>query len=241
MGGWNRVLVLSLLLACAVAPAVCLAGENPKFAVPKPPAAVAETPTMEEWLRRLAGRFEYDGVANPYAVPPSGPPGGGLFFGGGGGPPQPRPVSGRSDCIHVGGGPGVQCVLDVKWREEWSPSGVARPPHPNLSPAMMLFGFEPGKARLHFLQVDNKGIAQGGTGVLSGNTARLATDPPRNGNVGVSRIYAPAHGRFIQVWVSAKGPQGEGLPNLVFTMRRITPDEAGEPSGMPPAQPEAAR
>jgi len=223
MGGWNRVLVLSLLLARVVAPAACPAAENPRFAVPKPPPMSAEqTPPMEEWLRRLAGQFRYEGLANPSSL-------------------DPRPVSGRADCINVGRGPGVQCVLDVKWREKWIiPPGTPVPPHPDLSPAMMLFGYEPG-ARLHYLQVNNKGIAQGGTGTLSGSMAKLVTDPPRNGGVGVSRVYAPAHGRFIQVWVSAKGTQGEGLPNLVFTMRRITPDETDGASGTPPAQPDADR
>jgi len=220
MGGWNRVLDLSLLLACAVTPAACLAGENPKFAVPKPPAAVAETPTMEAWLTRLAGQFKYEGMVNPYS-------------------PAPRGVSGRSDCIRIGSGPGVQCILEVKWPERWS-IGAPVPPHPDLNPAMVLFGFEPGRARLHYLQVNNKGIAQGGAGVLKGSTATLLTDPPRYGTVGVSRIYAPPHGRYIQIWVSARGPQGEGLPNLVFYLRRITPDETGEAPELPPAQPDTS-
>jgi len=105
--------------------------------------------------------------------------------------------------------------------------GTALPPHPNLNPSMMIFGFEPGQARVHFLQVDNKGIARGGTGVLSGNMATLMTDPPRNGSVGVSRIYAPPDGRHIQIWVSVKSPQGEGMSTLVFYLRRVAPGAGG--------------
>lgn len=104
---------------------------------------------------------------------------------------------------------------------------------------MMLFGFDPKTMRLHFLQVNNKGVAQGGTGVLGGNTAKLMTEPPRNGASGVSRIYAPAHGRYIQIWVSSRGAQGEGQPFLVFTLRRVAPGGTGDASDLPPAQPGA--
>jgi hypothetical protein len=219
MGRRNHVVVVSLLLAGVVAPASFPAGENPRFAMPGPPTTAEATPTMEEWLRRLAGQFRYEGMANPYAR-------------------EPRPVSGRSDCMQVGSGPGVQCVLDVKWPERWLGTNPM-PPHPNLDPSMMLFGFEPSGDHLHFLQVDNKGIAQGGTGVLSGNMAKLMTDPPRNGGVGVSRIYAPAHGRFIQIWVSSKGTQGEGVTTLMLYMRRVAPAETGGASRPASAQPDA--
>jgi len=223
MGRWNHVVVVSLLLAGGVAPPAFPAGENPRFAMPRPPTTAEATPTLEAWLRRLAGRFEYEGAANPYGQPPE----------------EPRPVTGRSDCINVGNGPGIQCVLEVKWRERRDGMGNPIPPHPNLDPSMMLFGLEPSGDRLHFLQVDNKGIAQGGTGVLSGNIAKMITDPPRNGGVGISRIYAPAHGRFIQIWVSSKGTQGEGVATLVFYMRRVTPAGTGGASRPAPAQPDA--
>lgn len=226
MGGWQRALGVSLLMARVVAPASSHAGENPRFSVPRPPTEAEQTPALEVWLSRLAGRFEYEGMANPYGSLPE----------------EPRPVSGRSDCMTVGNGPGVQCVLDVRWRDRRDVMGNVVPPYPNLNPSMMLFGYEPGTAQLRFLQVDNMGIAAGGTGVLTGNTAKLTTGPPRTGSVGVSRIYAPAHGRFIQIWVSSRSlTQGEGPSFLVFNLRRAKSHETGGQPGSAPARSDTGR
>jgi hypothetical protein len=40
-----------------------------------------------------------------------------------------------------------------------------------LDPAMILIGLDPGKSTLNFMLVDNKGLAEAGSGFISGNRA----------------------------------------------------------------------
>jgi hypothetical protein len=115
---------------------------------------------MDVWLRRLVGRFRWEGMLDtqPLQAPVDGS--------------NLLRVQGMGDCVAVGQGPGVQCVLDVRWPEMWSLAGdpVAVP---NLTPAMSLYGIDAVRERYVYLQVDNKGLAVGGPGTLYGATATL--------------------------------------------------------------------
>lgn len=153
---------IALLVAAA-----CIVLEPTNAASPRAPLETlvehpppASTMDMGDWLRLLVGRFKWDGVLDT----------------------QPQDstelntdllsVQGMSDCVSVGAGPGVQCVIDVRWPENYSFEGnpVAVP---NLTPAMSMFGIDAARQRLVYLQVDNKGLSIGGPGTLSGNGATM--------------------------------------------------------------------
>lgn len=132
---------------------------------PSPATAVE----MDVWLRRLVGKFRWEGVLD---VEPR--------FGREDGT-DVLAVRGYSDCVAIGSGPGVHCVLDVRWNEKYTFMGkpVAVP---NLTPAMMMFGIDAARERMLYLQVDNKGLPHGGVGSLVGSTAEfrapcISTDP----------------------------------------------------------------
>jgi hypothetical protein len=57
------------------------------------------TPTPDVWLRRLVGNFKLDGAIK------LGPCESGNC----------AAITGKIDCIAVGDGPGVQCVINAKW------------------------------------------------------------------------------------------------------------------------------
>jgi hypothetical protein len=159
-----RPLSASALLAAAVAiiaatPAEAAAPRRPLETLvrhPPPPTPV----DMDIWLRRLVGRFRWEGMLDTK--------------------PQEAPedmtdilsVQGMGDCVAVGQGPGVQCVLDVRWPDSWTLQGGAVAV-PNLTPAMSLYGIDAVRERFVYLQVDNKGLALGGPGSLHGATATL--------------------------------------------------------------------
>lgn len=192
----NALVVASSLLACGLAiaqPRTAAAVSN-EAAIP-----VTEPAAMAEWLRRLVGRYTFDGSVEvvyyhegegyeehrcaPLPPPPS--ESGEL-------PPPATPycstIQGKGDCIGIGKGPGVQCILDVSWQdihevillgEDQSnaeagiynlPGGVS-----NLSPAMALFGLDPASSAINYLLVDQKGLPEGGSGSIRGNRATFKT------------------------------------------------------------------
>lgn len=131
-----------------------------------PPATPVE---MDAWLRRLVGRFRWEGVLDIF--PQVGMEDGSDMLG----------VGGISDCIAIGSAAGVQCVLDVRWKELYTHEGEPLAV-PNLTPAMSMFGIDAARERMLYLQVDNKGLPHGGPGSLVGSTADfrsvcLSTDP----------------------------------------------------------------
>jgi hypothetical protein len=108
--------------------------------------AVGDLAELTRWLPRLAGRFRYDGTLamNPDDI---------------------RIVKGFSDCKLVGEGPGVQCMININWPEIGPNGNRGGPPH-NLAPSMILHGLDPLAAKILFLQVDSKGLAEGAEGTL---------------------------------------------------------------------------
>lgn len=125
-----------------------------------------ETPTRKvaeliPWLRRLLGEYIYDGYVD---------------LGGKGEPEDRRTVRGGGTCVGFGVAPGVQCEIVVRWPEvrgengEEVMGGVS-----HFNPAMILYGLEPDELGIRYLQVDSRGLAEGTTGYVIGNTATFRT------------------------------------------------------------------
>lgn len=139
-----------------------------------------------EWLRRLVGQFRYQGNVE--------------LRGPDGKPLARQNVSGKSDCVAFGLAPGVQCSVKVQWPEFKGADGAAVVGAVStLQPAMILYGLDPDKRGIHFLQVDNKGVADGGVGLLLGDT--LTTKAPCEGIPGncqrTTKITAKEDGSLI--------------------------------------------
>lgn len=166
---------------------------------------------MDEWLRRLAGNYQLDGAVEVVFFPPEDNHGCAPMPEGG---PYPRAIGrepsegeerpppvlpwnpycstikGVADCVALGKGPGVHCVLNATWPDMYDmvtdeinpdftrnetgifslPGGVAY-----LRPSAMLFGLDPGNAAISYLLVDHKGMPEGGKGELNGNRATFKT------------------------------------------------------------------
>ncbi len=154
------------------------------------------------WLRRLVGTYRFDGMIANHDVG----------------------VKGKADCVAIGTGPGVQCVLNVTWQDIWMmdlqsarmvtvPGGVSY-----LDPAMVLFGLDPGKQGINYLLVDNKGLPEGGVGRNSSDRAVFKTpcvdapglfDSMATRNFGepyrtcdrIIRIEAKPDARIVYMWI----------------------------------------
>jgi len=114
--------------------------------------------------------------------------------------------------------------------------GNAIPPHPYLNPSMVLYGIDREGGLLHYLLVNNKGIAEGGTGVLSGNTATFtSTHQTERGLVTVTRIHAPRDSRYVEISVSSKNRYRgeESLPSLIMYLRRVPHSGSAETPAPP--------
>lgn len=162
---------------------------------------LVEPAQIGAWLQRLPGRYKIDGSVEVRMRATTEPPPSG------GDTPPPSladlvlermrtesgqsdildgtPVRGLGDCVAVGDGDGVQCVLNVTWqelREEVVPSqtergGVFNLPGgvSNLAPAMALFGLDPRMAEVRYLLVDSAGLAEGESGGVIGDQATFKT------------------------------------------------------------------
>jgi len=193
-------------MACVVLLAAGAAGANPRNGNARPPREparpVTEAAEIGAWLQRLAGRYRFEGMvevrtrATVTEEPPeaAGAEPGSLaaeimvrerLASGQSDVFDVTPVQGMGDCITIGTGPGVQCVLQVNWkemREVVTPSttergGVFNVPGgvSNLVPAMVMYGLDPGQAVVRYLQVDSAGLAEGAAGSVVGNTATFRT------------------------------------------------------------------
>jgi hypothetical protein len=194
----NRKAWLAGMLAACVAVTAGAAGGNPrkggrsgKYLVPEP---VTDTAAMSEWLLRLADRYRVDG-GGTITIPPADQSvkrattedsrvGRGsseeedeepefVYF----------PVKGSGDCVTVGAGPGIQCIFNIHWDDQFEvntdpdkgPIGVFNLPAgvSYLNPSMMLAGLDPLRKGLQLLLVDNKGLPEGGSATIAGDRATL--------------------------------------------------------------------
>jgi hypothetical protein len=245
--------VLAGLLACPPA------GARP-HAPPSPWQDPAGPPTEGDvWLKRLVGRYRIDGMVHVVAKGPCGqlPPEGQN-------PPPPPPVycesvKGMADCVAIGSGPGVQCILQITWPDMYEtvyppeddvgvfnlPGGVA-----NLAPAMALFGLDPGKSALNHLLVDHKGLSEGGPGFNSGsrmifktpcvnwptllNSMRPARPVPRSCER-IMRIDARPDAKALFLSVDFEIDE-DPFTRYELTLRRVPQVQASESPATPPAR-----
>jgi hypothetical protein len=121
----------------------------PDAAVVDPDAPRAQKAAeLEAWLRRLVGRFRYEGSITNSVDQAN------------------LSVSGLIDCRGVGDGPGVQCVINVDWSQHLGKPVWAL----FMAPSMTLFGLDPGAMGIQYLRVDGKGIGEAALGSLKGDT-----------------------------------------------------------------------
>ncbi len=170
---------LAYFLACCLAATATSADGNPRQSYRKLEYLAAKPVTgmdeMGAWLMRLAGHYTVEGLGTFVAV-------------------EPFKVEGSVNCAPVGAGPGIHCIFNIYWLDQfeinlipptaeeendprykdWAqgifsiPGGV-----PYLSPSMMLIGIEPQQQGLRFQLVDRKGLPEAGTGTIAGNRATL--------------------------------------------------------------------
>lgn len=189
---------------------------------------------MDLWLKRLVGRFSFEGMVHVQRAGDCDPTGQSN--------PPCEPIKGMGDCIAVGNGPGVQCILDVHWLDRYDlQDPERRTPWPGaisyLNPAMLLFGLDPGNAAINHLLVNNKGLPEGGLGTNAGNRATFRTSCVNEPGVlgGCERIFRiearSADARLLYVWIDVRMESESIDPtvsSIVLSLRRVAQDDPGE-------------
>jgi hypothetical protein len=228
-------LALSLLLATAAAtsaqaPATAPAAAPQSESVPRRDQELGEVlvqgrrtkpvrnpQVIIDWMRRLVGQFRYAGYVEPHAA--------------NGAPLGRQTVSGKGDCVAFGLAPGVQCTIKVSWPETHGDGGQEILGGTSyLQPAMVLYGLDPDELAVHYLQVDNKGVADGGLGYLLGDT--MTTKDPCVGVPGdctrTTKITAQPDGKLVQMQIDVE-KEGQLAVRYLFVMRPMmrfkAPDE----------------
>jgi hypothetical protein len=187
----------------------------PKFEALLP---VTDTEAIGAWLKRLVGRFEWEGSICC-------------------GPDGPERVKGSSDCISIGEGPGVQCILNVTWVDQYALNPKLNEDNVMISyldPAMELFGLDPLNSAISHLVVNNKGMPEGGLGFVKGNTATFKT-PCVNAQAGCYRVVvieARPDSKVMWVWFGKVDHPASGIFDFYATMtlRSMPPDWEGAPA-----------
>lgn len=141
------------------------------------------------WIRRLLGEYTLEGYVD---------------VAGKGQPEDRKEASGRGLCVGFGLAPGVQC----EWRVAWDPPRPSRrllmPASVSaMVPAMVLYGVEPDSLGISYLQVDSRGLAEGATGDVIGDSVTFKTacsDMP-DGCERITRIIAPSGSKQIDLQV----------------------------------------
>jgi hypothetical protein len=214
------------------------------LAQPREPPPAWEDPSgpptePDVWLKRLVGRYTFEGMVQIGDCAP-------LPSMGAAPPPLPKTsctgIKGKGDCVGIGDGPGVQCVLNVAWQDLYQvnfdsgevsavPGAVSY-----LDPAMILFGLDPGNSAIQYLLVNNKGLPEGGPGFNFGNRATFLTRCV-NEPVGCRReirIDAKPESSLLHISIDVGGETSgveATVSSVVMTLRRVPQMEAGETSG----------
>lgn len=239
--------VMLLLVAAATVPAIALAASPAGGAAQSQEEQIeelsevtvsGEKPTRKvadliPWLRRLLGQYTYAGYVD---------------LGGKGEPEDRRTVKGSGYCIGFGLAPGVQCELHVSWPEMRGPDGEeVMGGVSTFTPAMILYGLEPDEIGIRYLQVDSKGLAEGGTGLVTGDTAAFRTpcaDVP-TGCQRVVRITAKSDSQLVDMQIDTELDY-QLATRYRFQMTRIAklqsdnlapPGDPSAPANPPPATP----
>jgi hypothetical protein len=168
---------------------------------------------MEAWLRKLEGRYRIEGV----------------FYRDGDEANALRAM-GMEDCISIGPGAGMQCVLSVVWDADYGADGQGgQTGVSSLAPAMIEYGFDPVASKVRSLQVDNQSLAEPGAGTLKGETVQSST---RCANTAasqlcqrVTRIYIPPDRRYISITIDVERNY-DRVSSLSLHLQPMTPEEA---------------
>jgi len=126
----------------------------------------AEKPTRKmadliPFLRRILGEYTVDGKVD---------------LGGQGKPEERWTAVGTGNCVGFGVAPGVQCEFKVKWPQIPGPNGEAvMSGIMGMEPMMILYGLEPDELGIRYLQVNNRGLAEGATGYMLNDTVTFKT------------------------------------------------------------------
>jgi hypothetical protein len=202
---------------------------------------VTDPVQIAEWLHRLTGRFKYDGMIQMGACAQLAPAEGGP-------PPPPsdmcQGMGGISDCVSVGSGPGVQCILNVTWQDIYAVDhengSVTELMVSYLDPAMELYGLDPGRAAINRLVVNNKGIGEAGVGSIKGNVATFKS-PCANTPLSDTgercfrtvRIEVKPESKLLWMWFGTQYEMSAESTYAVMTLRRVTNEEERAPSLKP--------
>lgn len=244
-GGFHPIAPAGLAAAGLLVAAGALARPHQ----PPPPWEDPAGPPTEGdvWLKRLVGSYDVDGMVNVVAKGGCGEEGAYC-----------ETVRGKGDCIGIGSGPGVQCILQLAWPDMYEivfppeedagtynlPGGVS-----NLGPAMALFGLDPGKSAVHYMLVDQKGLSEGGLGLNTGSrmtfrspcvnwptllNAMRPISPMPHSCERIMRIEARAEGRVVFLSMDIE-IDDEPFTRYEMTLRRDSPapSSAPEAAAMP--------
>lgn len=161
---------LACVTCCCIGATTAAADRNPRQAFRDveyyQPPPVTDRGGMGEWLLRLTDQYRVEGMGTVSAA---------AAFS----------VKGNGDCAPVGDGPGVHCIFNIHWVDQFEvnmdpdqgPVGVYNVPAgvSYLNPSMLLLGIDPPRRGMQFLLVDNKGLPEGGAATLAGDRATLRT------------------------------------------------------------------
>jgi hypothetical protein len=225
----RTTLAFALLLPGAALAASPVPGGSPR-AVPERLEELSEVTVSGEkptrkvgdlipWIRRLLGQYAFNGYVDLVGKGDSG---------------DRRQVYGIGTCVGFGVAPGVQCEIDVRWRATTQSVGEEVPGRVSaLVPAMILYGVEPDELGIRYLQVDSRGLAEGATGFVIGDTATFrapCVDIP-DGCLRITRITAPADSKLIEMQVDTE-VNAEVVLRYHFALTRVA--EIQSPAGAKP-------
>jgi hypothetical protein len=162
---------------------------------------------MLSWLQRLVGHYSYEGY---------------VELGGEGAAYGRETAIGAGKCVPLDE-VAVLCETRVQWPEIVAAdeanlsAGVSA-----LSPAITLYGYDDSILAIRSLQVDSRGMANGGPGELRGNTLTTSTpcvDLPGDCKR-VSRVSAQPDGKMIRMEIEIVREAGR-VAHYVFQARRV--------------------
>lgn len=140
-----------------------------------------------EWIRRLIGQFRYSGFVESNDS---------TSVGG------RRAVRGLGECKPFGFSPAVMCEMNVTWPAVRGPDGTELAGGKStLRPGVFVLGLDPDRLGVRFLEVDNRGMGNGGRGYLRGDSVVTTTpcvDLPAQCQR-ITRIHAQPDGKQVRM------------------------------------------
>ena len=202
----------------------------------------AEKPTRKvgdliPFLRRILGQYTIDGKVD---------------LGGEGKLEDRWTAVGTGNCVGFGVAPGVQCELNVKWPQIPGPNGEAVMSGVfGMEPMMILYGLEPDELGIRYLQVNNKGLAEGATGYMIDDTVTFKTPcvntPP--GCQRVTRVTARSDNKVVDLQIDTEVDY-KVAARFNFKLRRVgnaqaelvrPKEDAAKPASTSPTKAPAAQ